>query len=173
MYDAKLIVTAFDSFAVFALLQSSLHWEWSILYGTTLRLDMSYTPTTNFETFPFPESLDRLETLGAEYYEHRLAVMCSQSEGLTKTYNRFHDPEETDTGILKLRHMHVDMDNAVAEAYGWANLDLGHGFHEVEPTVKLIMDDGGMDSVTDELPVAPESNAVENDDEGMVEGDEE
>ena len=58
--------------------------------------------------------------------------MLNRQEGLTKTYNRFHDPEESSADIQKLRDLHVEMDNAVAAAYGWSDLDLGHGFHETK-----------------------------------------
>jgi hypothetical protein len=53
-------------------------------------------------------------------------------EGLTKTYNRFHDAEETAADIQKLRDLHVEMDKAVATAYGWTDLELGHDFHETK-----------------------------------------
>ena len=62
--------------------------------------------------------------------------MLSRQEGLTKTYNRFHDPDETTADIQKLRELHVEMDNAVAAAYGWTDLDLGHGFHETKQGVR-------------------------------------
>ena len=32
-------------------------------------------------------------------------------------------------GIARLRALHVEMDQAVVAAYGWSDLDLGHGFH--------------------------------------------
>jgi hypothetical protein len=31
-----------------------------------------------------------------------------------------------------LRQLHVEMDQAVAAAYGWTDLDLGHGFHQTK-----------------------------------------
>ena len=31
---------------------------------------------------------------GKEYYDFRAALMVRNNEGLTKTYNRFHDPDE-------------------------------------------------------------------------------
>src|SRR5260370_6472619 len=58
--------------------------------------------------------------------------MLTRQEGLTKTYNRFHNPEETAEDILTLRELHKEMDEAVARAYGWDDLDLGHGFHETK-----------------------------------------
>jgi hypothetical protein len=47
--------------------------------------------------------------------------MIRNSGGLTKTYNRFHDPDERDPGILKLRELHSAMDRAVLDAYGWTD----------------------------------------------------
>lgn len=44
-------------------------------------------------------------------------------------YNRFHDSEESSADIQKLRTLHVEMDHALAAAYGWTDLALGHGFH--------------------------------------------
>lgn len=58
--------------------------------------------------------------------------MLDRKEGLTKTYNRFHDPDETSSDIQRLRELHVEMDQAVVAAYGWTDLDLGHGFHETK-----------------------------------------
>jgi len=58
--------------------------------------------------------------------------MLARQEGLTRTYNRFHDPDDTSTDIQKLRQLHVEMDHAVAAAYGWTDLDLGHGFHQTK-----------------------------------------
>ena len=45
--------------------------------------------------------------------------MVRNNEGLTKTYNRFHDPNESDTDIVKLRELHAAMDRVVLDAYGW------------------------------------------------------
>lgn len=51
--------------------------------------------------------------------------------GLTKLYNRFHSDTERDTRIEGLRTLQREMDAVVACAYGWDDLDLEHGFHEV------------------------------------------
>ena len=48
--------------------------------------------------------------------------MVRNNEGLTKTYNRFHDPDERDPEILKLRELHAAMDRAVLDAYGWTDI---------------------------------------------------
>ena len=62
--------------------------------------------------------------------------MLDREEGLTATYNRFHDPNETAEDIARLRALHVEMDNAVAAAYGWQDLELGHGFHETPQGIR-------------------------------------
>ena len=57
--------------------------------------------------------------------------MVKNNEGLTKTYNRFHDPYETSPDILKLRELHDAMDRAVLDAYGWTDL---------KPTCEFLLD---------------------------------
>jgi len=48
--------------------------------------------------------------------------MVRNNEGLTRSYNRFHDPNETSSDIFKLRELHAAMDKAVLDAYGWKDL---------------------------------------------------
>ena len=48
--------------------------------------------------------------------------MVENNEGLTKTYNRFHDPDERDPKIAQLRELHAAMDHAVLDAYGWSDI---------------------------------------------------
>jgi type II restriction/modification system DNA methylase subunit YeeA len=55
--DHQLIVLARDDDTFFGILQSHLHEIWSLLLGTSLEDRPRYTPTTTFETFPFPEGL--------------------------------------------------------------------------------------------------------------------
>ena len=54
--------------------------------------------------------------------------MVRNDEGLTKTYNRFHDPDESDPRIERLRQLHADMDRAVLQAYGWHDIPVDCGF---------------------------------------------
>jgi hypothetical protein len=68
-------------------------------------------------------------------------------EGLTKTYNRFHDISERDRDILTLRELHVEMDRAVAAAYGWDDLDLGHGFHQTDQGLRFTISDAARTEV--------------------------
>ncbi len=104
----------------------------------------------------------QLEIIGERYHEHRRKLMLSIQLGLTKTYNLFHSNaitaqavnekdkqvaallkhlektpntisfNEAIQGILKLRELHVQMDEAVLEAYGWSDIQLHHDFYEVD-----------------------------------------
>src|SRR5262249_55728915 len=93
--------------------------------SSSMKDDLRYTPSDCFETFPFPqdfETLPHLETAGRAYHDHRAALMVSRNEGMTKTYNRFHDSTETGDDIQRLRELHAAMDRAVLDAYGWHDL---------------------------------------------------
>lgn len=57
--------------------------------------------------------------------------MIDQKNGLTKLYNHFHSDTKSDLCIESLRALQREMDAAVAYAYGWDDIDLGHDFHEV------------------------------------------
>jgi hypothetical protein len=109
--------------ADFAMLQSRVHEVWVRMVGTTLGDAMSYT-TMCFETFPRPTAGNRskIEAAGGMYYEFRASLMKSNAQGLTKTYNRFHDPFESDLAIHKLRELHGALDRAVLDAYGWSDI---------------------------------------------------
>jgi hypothetical protein len=126
----RLVVIAMSSYAAFATIQSRVHEFWARFNGSTLKDDLTYTPSDCFETFPFPrkwQTKDVLQQVGCAYYESRAALMVMSNEGLTKTYNRFHDPDETSHDILRLRELHAAMDRAVLEAYGWH--DIGEKAH--------------------------------------------
>src|SRR6185312_14820102 len=82
----------------------------------------------------FPEGFETdpaLEAAGRAYYESRAALMLRNNEGLTKTYSRFHDPDERSPDIVKLRELHAAMDRAVLDAYGWTDL---------KPTCEFLLD---------------------------------
>lgn len=144
-----------DRWDLYAIVQSTLHEVWARKYSGALKQDLRYSPSKCFDTFPFPPGLwqtanpDLAET-GEHYHEHRRSLMRQLWLGLTDIYNLFHrrdltpehiakvskkSPEEVKVGyqgILELRNLHRQLDNAILDAYDWSDLDLGHDFHEVE-----------------------------------------
>ena len=146
IYNEKIVVFPTSSNCSFAVLQSRSHDYWAWFFSSTMKDDLNYTPSDCFETFPFPldfESNSLLESAGKEYYEFRAALMIKNDEGLTKTYNRFHDrdhdgrgiedrsPSEVVADIARLRELHASMDRAVLDAYGWT---------DIQPTCEFILD---------------------------------
>jgi hypothetical protein len=125
VFSHALNVFSFEQDAAFALLQSRVHEIWVRFFGSSLEDRLRYTPTDCFATFPFPREWQMdatMEASGRDYYEFRAALMVRNNEGLTATYNRFHNPVEHDSDILRLREMHAAMDRAVLAAYGWPNI---------------------------------------------------
>ena len=155
VYLNTLYVFTTDRWDLFAVVQSTLHEVWARKYSGSLKQDLRYSPSNCFVTFALPAGLwqtsdSGLAELGERYHAHRKALMLSVWLGLTKIYNLFHardlspemvtqvsrkDANTADAGfeaLIELRRLHVQLDLAVRDAYGWQDLDLEHGFHEVE-----------------------------------------
>jgi hypothetical protein len=132
VFSHGLAVFAYDDDGHLGLLSSGFHWWWAVTHASTMRTDIRYTPTDCFETFVQPSLTDEIAESGRELHAHRSALMLDRQEGLTKTYNRVHDPDEHSDDIVRLREIHVALDHAVRDAYGWSDLDLGHGFDETK-----------------------------------------
>ena len=135
-FSHALGVFAYDDDAHFGLLSSGFHWWWAMTRASTMRTDLRYTPTDCFETFPQPELTDAVGRAGNALDEHRWAVMQERWEGLTATYNRVHDPRERSADIAELRRLGVELDHAVAVAYGWEDLPLDHDFQKTRQGVR-------------------------------------
>jgi acyl-CoA synthetase (AMP-forming)/AMP-acid ligase II len=121
IFSHGLNIFSFSGCPEFAVMQSRIHESWARTFASSLEDRLRYGPADCFETFPFPEGVTNnatLEIIGHEYFEFRAALMVRNNEGLTKTYNRFHDLEEKSHDTLKLRELHAAMDRAVLEAYG-------------------------------------------------------
>ena len=57
---------------------------------------------------------------------------CGGELGLTKLYNLVNDPDiadSADADVARMREIHVELDQAVMDAYGWGDVPLDHGFH--------------------------------------------
>ena len=116
----------------FTILQSNIHESWARKQSSSLESRMRYTPATCYETFPFPLfPLPQLESIGEQLDALRRQMMVSRNIGLTALYNLFHNPAEKDAELEEMRKLHREIDEAVRDAYGWSDIDLGHGFHEV------------------------------------------
>jgi hypothetical protein len=143
VFASPLVVIDSENPLNYPILQSSFHDAWVRKYASKMGDRVRYASTDCFENFPFlnlPEfdiEYARLINIGDKYPEFRKEILLSRQEGLTSIYNRFHNPKEKSPDIVRLRELHVELDNAVAAAYGWSDLDLEHGFHETPQGVRF------------------------------------
>ena len=163
VYDQRLVIIASAQYSVFSVLCSNLHYWWVLTMGSSFKKDSIYTPSDCFETFPFPlfnnqslivnhqSKIVNLEEIGEIYYNYRQQIMLTRQEGLTKTYNRFHNPDEQSPDIIKLRQLHIEMDQAVALAYGWDDLALDHNFHETKQGIRYTISEAARREILDRL----------------------
>jgi hypothetical protein len=142
VFSHKLIVFPLPDASSFGLVQSRIHEFWARSFASSMKDDLNYSPSDCFETFPFPTALldstasdpaheatrQILESIGERYHQYRAELMVSNNEGLTSTYNRFHDPAESSSDLLELRRLHGEMDQAVLNAYGWSDVPTACGF---------------------------------------------
>ncbi|HUT57965.1 MAG TPA: type IIL restriction-modification enzyme MmeI, partial [Phycisphaerae bacterium] len=134
VFANSLDIFVFENNAAFCALQSRVHEVWVRFFASSLEDRLRYTPSDCFETFPFPREFETsaaLEEAGKAYYEFRADMMVRNNEGLTKTYNRFHAPDETSPDILRLRELHGAMDRTVLDAYDWT---------DIRPTCEFLLD---------------------------------
>jgi hypothetical protein len=132
VYAHKLAVFATDSMAAFALLASSINDAWARKNSSSLETRLNYSPSDAFETLPLCNLSDpSLEQVGANYEATRRKLAKSLGVGLTDLYNRFHARTDQAPDLAALRELHREVDVAVARAYGWSDLDLGHDFHRL------------------------------------------
>ncbi|MEU3862545.1 DNA methyltransferase [Streptomyces sp. NPDC028722] len=150
VFSDRLAVFASSSYALQAVLSSSLHICWLIKYGTTHESRLTYGPSAVFETFPRPILTEHLAKIGKTLDIERREIMLRRNLGLTKIYNLVNDPDIADAAdpdVARLRQIHVALDDAVMDAYGWGDVPLGHGFHTyrqirrwmVSPAARLVI----------------------------------
>jgi hypothetical protein len=120
--DSQIVAFARDDDYFFGVLHSRAHEVWSLRMGTSLEDRPRYTPTTCFETFPFPRPDDA-----------QRAEIAAAAQALDAVRRNWLNPPEADAAELKRRtltnlynqrpswlaHAHARLDRAVWAAYGW------------------------------------------------------
>jgi hypothetical protein len=151
VFAHRLVVFPIDDWASFGVLQSNCHEVWARAYSSQLETRLNYSPSDCFETFPLPVASVDLGVIGERCYGHRKAVMLGLNEGLTRIYNRFHDPKQASADVLRLRELQVRLDAAVVKAYGWTDLDLDHRFHATKQGVRFTISEKARDAILERL----------------------
>ena len=155
MRSATVDMAHYDD-TTFGILHSRFHELWSMRMGTSLEDRPRYTPSTTFETFPFPEHLTPdipAATYAADPRARAIATAAARLNELRENWlnppdlvkrvpkvvpgypDRLLPVSPEAAAILKKRtltnlynarpawldHAHKALDDAVAEAYGWAD----------------------------------------------------
>lgn len=130
VFSHKLCVFASEDRIFDALLSSSIHASWVLKWTSTLGAGtINYSPSDVFVTYPRPEDGGPLRELGEQLHILRREIMDRRHLGVTAVYNLVNSPLQREPDIEGLRQLHSAIDEAVAAAYGWADIRLGHGFH--------------------------------------------
>ena len=153
VFSHSLAIFAYDDDFHFGVLTCGFHFRWAMRFASSMRTDTRYTPSDVFDTFPQPPHSDAVAAAGGALDACRSSLMADRMLGLTDVYNLVHDPaERSDERIQQLRDLHVRLDLAVRDAYGWADLGLGHGFHDARGQgVRFTFSPEATDEVLDRL----------------------
>jgi hypothetical protein len=126
------LVFARDDDYFFGVLHSRAHEVWSLRMGTPLEDRPHYTPTTTFETFPFPWAP------GTEPVDDPcVQAIAEAAKALNELREAWLNPPDASEAVLKKRTLtnlynarpswlanaHARLDRAVWAAYGWADPD--------------------------------------------------
>ena len=116
--NAALIVFPLPDDYSFGVLQSSMHWEWLKIRGSTLAGQYRYTSDTVFDSFPWPQSptpqqVRAVADAAVALRQLRRTVMTAQGWSLRDLYRTLDTP-----GRNPLRDAQATLDGAVRAAYG-------------------------------------------------------
>ena len=94
--DCQLIAISRDDDTAFGILHSRFHEVWSLRLGTWLGKgnDPRYTPTTTFETFPFPPGLTPNIPAGDYAADPRAVAIALEAQRLVEWRDRWLNPPE-------------------------------------------------------------------------------
>jgi len=145
--DNMLIAIASADAFHLGVLSSAVHVHWALATGGRLGVgnDPRYNKSRCFETFPFPDAdtgltpvlVERIRTLAEQIDAHRKVQLAAHADAtLTATYNVLEKLRRGEALSAKeklvhehglvgvLKSLHDELDAAVLQAYGWADLSL-------------------------------------------------
>jgi len=128
--DHALIAIARDDDYFFGVLHSRVHELWALKLGTALTDRPRYTPTTTFETFPFPFPPGQ-----EKQDDPRVIAIADAARELVQLRDHWLNPRDLADAEMKkrtltnlynqkpqwLQNAHRKLDAAVFAAYGWGN----------------------------------------------------
>jgi hypothetical protein len=169
-----LAVIATDKPSRLTLHTSDFQYWWTAKYSAGLKSDLRFFPSDCFENFPQPKLTEQMNRIGVDLNTFRRSVMEQRKVGLTALYNCMHNENRRGEDILRLRGIHVAINEAARDAYaldeerepeireyeakaasaplpGWREIELGHGFHETRQGVRFTISAQARADVLDKL----------------------
>ncbi|WP_087866119.1 class I SAM-dependent DNA methyltransferase [Comamonas thiooxydans] len=143
--DNMLVAIASADALLLGVLSSTVHVSWALAAGGTLEDRPRYNKSRCFETFPFPDADTGLTSKLAEHIcalaeqidVHRKTQLAAHADAtLTATYNVLEKLRSGEVLTAKekvihehglvglLKSLHDELDAAILQAYGWADLTL-------------------------------------------------
>ena len=92
--DCQLVVITRDDDTTFGILHSCFHEAWSLRLGTALEDRPRYTPSTTFETFPFPDGLTPNIPATAYANDPRAQRIATAARALVEARDRWLNPAD-------------------------------------------------------------------------------
>ena len=92
--DCQLVVVAREDDTSLGILQSRFHEAWALRLGTSLGATPRYTPSTTFETFPFPDGLTPNLPAASYAEEPRAMAIAEAARALVEARNRWLNPAD-------------------------------------------------------------------------------
>ena len=92
--DSQLITIARDDDTTFGILHSRFHELWALRLGTALEDRPRYTPSTTFETFPFPDGLTPGRPVASHADGARTQAIAHAAQALVTARDRWLNPAE-------------------------------------------------------------------------------
>jgi hypothetical protein len=132
--DHQLIAIARDDDYTFGVFHSRAHRLWALSKGTQLKDRPRYTPTTTFETFPFPGPLNSSDSALSVKRRASYDNISHAAKNLDNVRRSWLNPKNASEEALKSRTLtilyntyptwlnqaHSRLDEAVLGAYGWS-----------------------------------------------------
>lgn len=116
--NSTAVIAVDDDYAM-GVLSSRAHGAWARFRSSSMKADLRYTPSTAFETYPWPSdpsprAREAVADAARAMVAERERIAATDALGLTTIYNRVDDGGYTD-----LLAAHRRLDVSVAAAYGW------------------------------------------------------
>jgi hypothetical protein len=174
VFDQKLVVFPTSATSDLAFRASAFQYWWTVRQSSTMKNDTVYAPSDCCETLPCPEKTSRMTSVGADLDTSRRSAMERREVGLTKLYDLMSDVCANAADIVRLQEIHVEIDEAVREAYAqdedchpairafeakiasaplpsWREIDLAHGFHDTPQGTRFTISPQARIDVLDKL----------------------